>query len=435
MKNRSIKILIISDAITSSTYSTDKIDGIEYSIQIEFCKRDLRGIEAKCDDEFDIILSETYDFTNLKQKHNTLNDNVCKNFFGFRGRFILLNCHIDGSQIRNYDTAFFPNCKTFKRKEYTKHTKWDRFKDIFSGNGTKIWAKITSFSCAKYSEKEIQDDTNFLLFLKKEVKKYIAVEKDYIFNGILFIQYMLSWKRSHRIWLQLTLLVVVSWLFLSNDVCANNIKNQFKNIAPFFGSQLFKANISAIKPVSIIITIITCFLYWLWYVRDLFEDINKEISPKGFKILYYGAFPILAIIILILGFTLFGEQIRFSNEFIYSHKSEYFLFKGYFIVGLLAALDAVVLLASRAASRSEYITKHTQTKLINSYDLAFQTIVICDIPILIGTFILSHQEQFITVSESRTAYQIGATASSLFILQLIYFFINWKSSYEDYLSS
>ncbi len=430
MITKLIRILIISDVINDIKYNYDFIDGTAYEIEINYLPIKLDDINCVCSEKYNIIISETFNFNNLKQENKGLNNNIEKNFFGFEGRFVLINYPINNYELRNYDTAHFPNCKTFKQKDYTKYTRIETFTNIFKSKNYLESIK----DCIK-PERVVLNDLNFSKFLRKEVKKYIAVEKDYIFTGVLFSRYMVSLKRSGRIWIQMLILIFVSWLFLSNHEYANDIKNNLKNASSFFGSHLFNPNVSAIRPVSIIATIVTCFLYWLWYIRDIFEDINKEISPIGFRVLYYFTFPLIISIILLLLIKLVEGKILYNQQPIFSYNTSIFIYKEYFIIGLLTLLDFVILIASRKSSKSNLITKHTETKLLNVYEVTFKTIIICDVPILIGSYILSYQEQFIQFPETRTAFQIGATASSLFILQLIYLFINWKSSYEDYLSS
>ncbi len=411
--NKTIRILIISNTNLMYSESTIVFRGTTYNVESSNCKlTDLEyptKFEKHCTHNLDLIISETIDFSALKSTLNCLNDSktddanlVCKNFFKFHGTFILLNKRYEEFGYSKVYNDMFAYCSNFKE--------------------IKIKPKI---------------DSNTEIFNKEisiQIQKSLALETNFTSSKHLLFDFLKGQSKSFGFWLQLLPYVSLSALICFSVFGNNFIDKKVLEWFPFRGSHMYH-EFAIVRPVSLIMIIWTCLMYGIFHLPYLFGLINHRNTKGSFSRNFIISFIFLGAAFIFSGLRLFDSRISFDNVLNDTIKSGSFFFTDLMILICLFLVDLVILWSAYSASKSGFVTKREEINLSNIYSVYLDTILLCDLPILFGNLFLFFYENKIQEDSYRFVYSLGTASASLFILQLIYFGINSKSTYDEYLRS
>jgi hypothetical protein len=173
----------------------------------------------------------------------------------------------------------------------------------------------------------------------------------------------------------------------------------------------------------------------IFHLTNLFGLINHRTSNGKFSANLVISFLLLGIAIFSSGLRLFDGRIAIDNETINTIKSGSFYFSDLLTLICLFLVDLIILFSAYNASKSGQITKREENNLSSIYSGYINTIFLCDLPILLGNLFLFLYENKIADPSFRFVYSLGTASASLFVLQLIYFGINIKATYDEFLRS
>ena len=411
--NKKIRILVISETDFKYNEKLFLFKGIQYDIETFTCKvselADSNKVLACCKHHLDLIISETIDFTNLKTANSCLTDAanddsnlICKNFFKFHGTFILLNKRYEDFGYSKVYNEMFPYCSYFK--------------------------EMTIVGNVNEAPKKFKESVTL------QLNKTIALATNFTVSSLLVVGYLKEQVRALGFWLQLLPYLLLSILICASVLGYDYFDKKIMSVFPFYGSHLYP-EFAVVRPISLIMILWTCLMYGIFHLPNLFGFINHRTSKGKFSENLLLSFLLLAVAFVFSGLRLFDNRIAFDNETINTVKSSSFFFSDLLTLICLFLVDIVILISAYNASKSGLVTKREEINLSNIYAVYFNTIFLCDLPILLGNLFLYMYEYKITDNSYRFVYSIGTASASLFVLQLIYFGINIKTAYDEYLRS
>lgn len=415
MKRERVLIICDDNLITKPKSDSSKIlrfDGESYKIIINYLTKDnsnenwseiLKSLSTTKDSsdeieedetlygsQYDLIVIDTDD---LKFLDSLNNDEQIKNIWGSHGTVIINE----------------KKSVALKQSEYIKSKFLNK----------KGRSQIVRFKTLEFDK----DDINAIVL---EVRKLTALKKNSFDDGNLLLSYL---KRNGilRVLLQflpfIVLMAIITNSF-SSDLSLASIAKLFKydnsiNVE-MYGTPQF------LQVFSVFITFWTSFIF-CGFLYSLVGYTDKHKSPMSFGLIL-SAFTINVAICVLMLLILIAPLISTINsypDFLYS----FFEYDNIIIIGIFSLCDFILYIAARTALNKDYDI--AKILIFRGYKNDFvNTLLLCDIPFLIGTSCFFLLDATMNSTEQSIAQSVF-NGFDLIIFQLIYAFISVKSSYEN----